>query len=308
MDMVERYIAAVQRELPEDKRDDIGRELKANILDQIEALEAQQGQFNDSDVSSLLISMGYPRDVAITYYPPKPLIASSLMRLYASTLYMVLGVLFVISVIEVTSTWLGGSSMGIIRFVFAIASDFINSAIFAFSAITISFAVMSRSQTNENKPRTCRWSPEKLPTASKSWQHIGLDNIFTDLATLLFLILLIWYPLWRNDSNSLFSAEALQILRWFTPVIGVAVVHSLWQLRVRLWSASMLWLNIGVNTAFLVVSLILMQTQVLQIETLPTLDDWGINVAQYGINTILIAVAVISSYEVIRDARRIRRL
>ncbi len=32
MDMVERYIAAVQRELPEDKRDDIGRELKAKTL------------------------------------------------------------------------------------------------------------------------------------------------------------------------------------------------------------------------------------------------------------------------------------
>ena len=31
MELVERYIAAVQRELPESKRQEIGRELNANI-------------------------------------------------------------------------------------------------------------------------------------------------------------------------------------------------------------------------------------------------------------------------------------
>ncbi|MCL5255144.1 MAG: DUF924 domain-containing protein, partial [Gammaproteobacteria bacterium] len=35
----------------------------------------------------------------------------------------------------------------------------------------------------------CAWSPEKLPTAIDGWQHIRLQDIFTDLATLLFLAL-----------------------------------------------------------------------------------------------------------------------
>src|SRR5690554_482752 len=106
MDMVERYIAAVQRELPEAKRDDIGRELKSNILDQLEALEAQQQSLHQEDVARVLKALGRPREVAVAYNLPQPLISASLMRLYANTLYMVLGVLLVISVIEVTGAWL----------------------------------------------------------------------------------------------------------------------------------------------------------------------------------------------------------
>ncbi|MFU8784191.1 hypothetical protein [Aliidiomarina sp.] len=96
MDIVERYIAAVQRELPEQKREDIGRELNANILDKIEA----------------------------------------------------------------------------------IASDFLANAYFAISWITIGFAVISRTEKNEAQ-KQCEWSPEKLPSVSKSWQHISLQSIFT---------------------------------------------------------------------------------------------------------------------------------
>lgn len=91
MDMVERYIAAVQRELPEKKRDDIGRELKANILDQIEALETQQDSVSDAEVAELLKTMGHPREVALQFCPPTPLVTAELMPLYLHTLYMVLG-------------------------------------------------------------------------------------------------------------------------------------------------------------------------------------------------------------------------
>ena len=45
MELVDRYIAAVQRELPEDKRQEISRELKANICDQLDAL-AEQGDLS----------------------------------------------------------------------------------------------------------------------------------------------------------------------------------------------------------------------------------------------------------------------
>lgn len=55
MDLVKRYIAAVQRELPDDKRDEIGRELKANIMDQLDALTEQQGHFHRSGNVSVFV-------------------------------------------------------------------------------------------------------------------------------------------------------------------------------------------------------------------------------------------------------------
>ena len=54
MDLVTRYIAAVQRELPENKRDEIGRELKANIMDQLDSLAEQQGKLSEADIAAVL--------------------------------------------------------------------------------------------------------------------------------------------------------------------------------------------------------------------------------------------------------------
>ncbi len=312
MDMVERYIAAVQRELPEKKRDDISRELKANILDQIDALESQQGSVSDAEVAELLKVMGHPRKVALQFCPPTPLVTAQLMPLYLHTLYMVLGVLFVISTVEITGRWLGGAEMSLLLFMKGIASDFLASGYFAFTTITIGFAVMSRSRKKETAEvaGTCKWSPEKLPAAGKSWQHISLQNIFSDLATLLFLVMLIWYPLWQPDSGtqSIFTEQALTILRWFTPVIAIATAHSLWQLRTRLWTRNMLMLNIAVSAAFLLVSAgLLMLSPVLQINVEVLRDELGIAIIERSAQTVLVAAALIATYEIVRDARRLIR-
>lgn len=312
MDMVERYIAAVQRELPEKKRDDISRELKANILDQIDALESQQGSVSDAEVAELLKVMGHPRKVALQFCPPTPLVTAQLMPLYLHTLYMVLGVLFVISTVEITGRWLGGAEMSLLLFMKGIASDFLASGYFAFTTITIGFAVMSRSRKKETAEvaGTCKWSPEKLPAAGKSWQHISLQNIFSDLATLLFLVMLIWYPLWQPDSGtqSIFTEQALTILRWFTPVIAIATAHSLWQLRTRLWTRNMLMLNIAVSAAFLLVSAgLLMLSPVLQINVEVLREELGIAIIERSAQTVLVAAALIATYEIVRDVRRLIR-
>ncbi|RUO66334.1 hypothetical protein SAMN06297229_0166 [Pseudidiomarina planktonica] len=312
MDMVERYIAAVQRELPEKKRDDIGRELKSNILDQIEALEAQQGKISDDEVAELLKTMGHPRKVALQFCPPTPLVVTQLMPLYLLTLYMVLGVLFVISTIEITGRWLGGAEMGLLLFMKALASDFLNNAYFAFTAITIGFAVMSRDRKRDTADvvETCKWSPEKLPSANKSWQHISLQDIFTELATLLFLVMLIWYPLWQPDSRaqSIFTAETLTILSWFTPVIAIAIAHSLWQLRTRLWSRNMLMLNIAVNAAFLIVAIWLMLSPVVEINENVWRGEVAIAIIERSVQVTMLVIALIVAYEIIRDIRRLLRL
>ncbi|MEX1222334.1 MAG: hypothetical protein WEA82_09525 [Idiomarina sp.] len=311
MDMVERYIAAVQRELPEKKRDDIGRELKSNILDQIEALEAQQGKISDNQVAELLKAMGHPRKVALQFCPPTPLVVAPLMPLYLLTLYMVLGVLFVISTIEITGHWLGGAEMSLLLFLKGLASNFLESAYFAFTAITIGFAVMSRDRKRDTADvvETCKWSPEKLPSAGKSWQHISLQTIFSDLATLLFLVMLIWYPIWQPDSGaqSIFTAQALTILSWLTPVIAIAIAHSLWQLRKRLWSRNMLLLNIAVNTVFLLTAIWLMLEPVLAINEIVWRAEVAVAIVERSVEVTLLVIALIVAYEIVRDIRRLVR-
>lgn len=307
MDMVERYIAAVQRELPEHKRDDIGRELRANLLDQLEALEAKQGELQPADISNLLQAMGHPRDVAITYYPPKPLVSASYMRLYFNTLFMVLGVLFVIAVVKITGVWLKGSLSGIIPWFFAVLRAFLESAYFAFTAITIGFAVISRSQS-ANEPKQCQWRPDKLPAAGNNWQYIKLSSVFSELATLLFLVMVVWYPLWQGQQTAVFTPEALTILIGFTPIVIIAVAHCLWQLRVRLWSRWMLWVNVALNVAFFGVALWLTQYDLIQLDVIPDQNKWAQALVQHSSTYILIGIAAVAGYEIVRDAWRLRRI
>ena len=68
MELVERYISAVQRYLPEEKRQDIGRELSAHLLDQLEAQQDELGRkLTNDEVAATLQHWGHPRQVAMTY-------------------------------------------------------------------------------------------------------------------------------------------------------------------------------------------------------------------------------------------------
>ena len=54
MELVDRYISAVQRYLPEDKRNDIGRELKAHLLDQLDSQQDELGRtLTDDEVADI---------------------------------------------------------------------------------------------------------------------------------------------------------------------------------------------------------------------------------------------------------------
>ncbi|WP_333607629.1 hypothetical protein [Arsukibacterium sp.] len=316
MDLVKRYIAAVQRELPEAKRDEIGRELQANIMDQLDAQAEQHGgELSEQQLSKVLIAMGHPRHIARQFCPPAPLIPVHFMPLYKHTMFMVLGVLFVLQVVFMTKIWLTGSDLGLLLFLKGLASGFIQDGVFAFTAVTVGFAVAFHG----NQPTACQadkqWQPQQLPAVGAGWQHISLDDIFTDLATYAFLLLIIWLPLWQQwfggvePISSIFSPGVLKLLLWFSPIIVLGVLSSLWQLTRRIWSLRMLQLNIAVNLAFVVILLLLASGGPLfQLNT----ESWSryFNPESFllSVRVTLVIIALFPAYEVVRDLLRLRRL
>lgn len=313
MELVKRYIAAVQRELPEAKRDEIGRELNANIMDQLDMLSEQQGGLADTDIAAVLKQMGHPREVAQQFVPPQPLISLHYMPVYRYTLFMVLGILFVLQIVGSTSAWLAGD-FGLLLYLKSVASGFIKDGCFAFTAITITFALMSVDTAKATTSQNDNWQPQQLPDAGHSWQHISLQDIFTDLATYVFLLIVIWYPLWLSpeqlaNSSFLFTDNAHQLLKWASPLALLGIASSLWQLRKRFWSQTMLLGNIVLNGAFVAVILMLAASDpllklepevwqgVLQLEQLERVAVTG-----------LVITAMFPLWEVVRDILRLRKL
>lgn len=312
MDLVSRYIAAVQRELPEDKRDEIGRELNANIRDQLDALAEQKGELSDDDIAAMLLQMGHPRDVAQQFAPPQPLISLSYMPVYRYTLYMVLGILFVLQIIASTSAWLH-SQFGLLLYLKSIASGFIGDACLAFTAITITYMLLSQEPAAAAKA-TPDWHPRQLPAVEPGWQTISLQNIFTDLGTYAFLLVLIWYPLWftpeQLDALRISLAEpARQFLTWCTPVLLAGIVLNIGQLKQRFWNRTLLLANILINSAFVVILLYLASNGPLldiKVEELPYAYDWAS--LQRVVVVALLITACFPAYELGRDWLRLKRL
>lgn len=314
MDLVQRYIAAVQRDLPEAKRQEIGTELNANIMDQLDALTEQQGSLSDADIAAVLKQMGHPRTLAQQFVPPQPLVSPGYMPLYTNTLFMVLGILFLLQTVESTTAWLASSQLSFLMYLESLASGFLHDAILAFASITLGFWLMSRSEPRPHSPREQDWQPEHLPKAGLGWQHIALQDIFTDLATYVFLLIVIWYPLWMTEqqlaaSRFLLTDTAQQILRWASPLALLGIVCSLWQLRQRIWSQRMLLGNVLLNGAFVAAILALAASRPL-INIKPEMWQgvFALDQLERAAVSSLVITAMFPLWEVLRDLRRLRKL
>lgn len=310
MELVKRYIAAVQRQLPEKKQQEIGCELEANILDQLEALAAeQQRSLTDNDIAAVLKDMGHPRQVARQFAPEQPLINLHYMPVYRCTLYMVLGIIFVLQVIATTANWLS-SDFSLLLYLKGIASGFIKEGCFAFTVITVTFALMQDNASQVTYQQHENWQPQQLPATGPGWLNISLQDIFTDLATYAFLLVIIWYPLWLSAEqlagrSVLMTEPVMNLLQWCSPLILAGIGLCLWQLQQRWWSKTMLQLNVVLNLAFVVILLYLATGPLLQFN----MEQWQSSLSIEQLHRVtswsLIIIACFPGYEAIRDVRRL---
>lgn len=309
MDLLERYLAAVQQELPKEKQQDVTRELKANILDQLDALQEQAPSLTDEErIHSVLKQLGPPKQMAHQFAPPQPLIRAELIPLFRFTLFMVLGIIFLINVVQSTLLWLGHDQMGLFLLLKHMGSGFIGDATLAFTGITLGFWSISKEQKKRCQ-QLANWDPSKLPQLSQKWQRIELSDIFTDLATYLFLLILIWYPAWGEVQSSFSLTEQSRfILQVFSPVLLLGIANNLWQLSQRNWTPALLKANLLLN-AFMVIAILLLALTGPLLTDVPERLHWlDADRLHRSITISLLILALFPGWEVIRDWRRLLQL
>lgn len=305
MELLKRYIAAVQRHLPDDKKDEIGRELEANIRDQLDS-HAEREALTEDAVAAVLKQMGHPKQVALEFVPPKPLISTNYLPTYKYTIYVVLGVLFVIQVIDSTIGWMS-ADFGLVLYIKSILSGIVRDGCFAFTAITLTYILISAKNTGNDEPQKQSWQPQNLPAVGPSWQNISLQDIFTDLATYAFLLSVIWYPVLFNEQHSSwFTDSTLQVLMWASPLIIGGIALTLWQLKERYWNRRMQWINIVLNSGFVIILLYLaMSGLVFDTQSWGRVIELGIDNIPRAISVTLVIIACFPAYEILRDSRRL---
>lgn len=140
MGLVNRYVQAVQSYLPAAQQQELGREISAHLLDQLDNAAQQQGRpLSSTEIEQLLQQWGHPRRIAMQYAPPKPLVSSELMPLYWQSLKYLLGALFVLQVLKSSLTLLEADYFKLLQFLLQLLFGFADDAMLAFAGVTLFF-------------------------------------------------------------------------------------------------------------------------------------------------------------------------
>ncbi|MBU1378646.1 MAG: hypothetical protein KKE02_02600 [Alphaproteobacteria bacterium] len=218
-EMIERYLAAVGRELPAPERADIVAELRDEFLTQVESREADLGRPLDvAEMEAELLAFGNPLVVAGRYRKVQYLIGPQVFPFWWSA---VKATLVVIAAIYAVLIILGLISGGHVS-----GADLPSPVVLvgvAFGAITLACALVERFG---NPARLARWRPERLPPAHG--KHASRFELLTELG--MGIVFLLWWTGVIHFRNSVpaigLRIELAQVwTEWFWWILGYAIVE-----------------------------------------------------------------------------------
>ncbi|MBC3920585.1 hypothetical protein H8L32_24180 [Undibacterium sp. CY18W] len=313
MNLLQNYISAVKRELPEAQREDIARELQANILDQIDSQREQLGRdINQEELAALLEKLGHPGKVAASYRPATALVNSELMPLYQQVLFSGFGIVLLLQSLKSGMTFLQAEHFRIMQALLQLLSGLVDQSAKVFVVVTLLFyaASVRAAKTGSSGWLTQgKWRVQDLPDQLHEWQTIRGTDIITDLANCGFALLLIWHAWWMpaQSLNGLpvdFSPAMASYFPWMTGLLSCSIAFSLWCVLQPRWDKKKLMLNIAQNMLYAVLFLLFAQLETRFVTTaqgqatlrdLPRLD--------HAVSFACAAYALYLLYQVFRDGR-----
>lgn len=217
-DLIDRYLAAIGRELPPAKRTDIVAELRDELMSGLEAREQQLGRrLSHAEQSALLVDFGNPLLVAGRYRTVQHLIGPALYPVWWAALRASLVVIAVVYGALILIGLMGGRLS-----VDGVVSP-LSAAVFMTGAVTLVFALMERFG---DPAKITRWRPERLPPAR------GKRRSRFDLTTELVMgvVFLLWWigVIHFRDQGAAFDTrvELGPVWdRWHWWIVGYALVE-----------------------------------------------------------------------------------
>lgn len=268
MNLVDRYLHVVAKHLPEETREDVSRELRANIEEMLTE------DATEEDVRSVLEKLGDPKKLAAEYRQYRRyLIGPELYDSYLSVLKLVITILPVISgAIALLEGILGTSGegelleMSIGVFVNVLVAA-IGGAFQACAWVTLVFAILERTGVNEGQLPFVkkRWTPDDLMTMEiESKRKISRgETAFSIACTVLFMTIFYfkpqifgWYQRGDNGVTAVTPIFAIEHLQYYIPVLLIFTIAALiilvWKFISMEWNIPLAAVNTVYNMALCV--------------------------------------------------------
>jgi hypothetical protein len=163
IDLVDRYIAEVGKDLPRKTRLDIEAEILSAIEDMLTERSQKTGKPVDEEMTiEVLKEYGAPRKVAASYQPERYVIGPQLFSSFLTVIKVILAIVAAIALVKL------GISLGqieltfknIFEVVFLFIADFLGTAFSALGGIIVLFAIVQW-VLPEFKDKSGRMGPEQ---------------------------------------------------------------------------------------------------------------------------------------------------
>jgi hypothetical protein len=264
MKLIDRYIYAVTEHLPIDTREDVSKELRANIEDMLPESP------NEHDIRAVLEKLGSPSKLAEDFAPTKRyLIGPSLYASYFSVLKLVIGIVVIVlaSITLIDKLLNPSDSINYIKMSVEIITDMIvaviQGATQAFLWVTITFIILERTGVNaENLPFQETWSIDNLPTLPipKKKMISRVETAVSMFFAILFISLFYfepqligWYEKGKDGLRLIESFFVVERLHFYMPIIILLAIFQfgifIYKFISRRWSRPLAIVNTINNIA-----------------------------------------------------------
>jgi len=288
MELIERYLQAVNFWLPNRQAGDILAELSDDLRSQVEEQEAELGRaLNESEIEATLKRCGHPMLAGGRYLPQQYLIGPALFPTY----WLLIKIIFLWILIPVFLLVVGpivfvASSDDTLSIVGSLWGSFWITAFMALCTITVLFATLERYQVKVSLFE--KWNPAKLPPL-RTGRRIPRSSSIVEIV---------------------FSVLAIL---WWTRIVQFPAVYGIEQAGIHNWSWGSVWLDFS-RTCFVPVLLLLFAGVAIGGLNLArpvwTRSRWGIlrlwNLSRPGLSSLFLSPLVGFHRDVAADLRRTR--
>jgi hypothetical protein len=241
MNLIDRYVHAVAGHLPKSKRDEVSRELRSSLLDELEDRFGPDP--SEEDTTTVLRELGPPDEVAASYLPSAQyLIGPGWFPTFRRVVRVVLTVLVVILLAAFAlSIFTGSGSFDPARVLGGLLESMVETAVYSFGIIVLIFYALERLEVAPER-RKKEWDPRKLPEVTPDDRVGRIEAVAGIAVPAVFLVLLHGY----RDRIGIVVEPGGELLlndlyRYHLPWLSAAILFGMAHHALLLWEGRWRW-------------------------------------------------------------------
>lgn len=317
--MIRNYLYTVGKYLPASQRDDILKDLEANIYELLEEAHGDR-EYSPKEIEDVLYKMGNPKRVAESYLErPRYLIGPQYIDLYLLVVKVaLLGISIGLLVVSIIKFIFDGD---LLQSLLSLVGGIWNAGLVMVGIVTIIFSLVEHYGKEEDFPignEDEKWSLDTLEQPPEETDRIKTsDLIFESIFILIFLAFLNHgLPLTMIYGEKAFVFLNYEILSpyipWINLVLGLNLLLNIYLLIKRRWSILTRLLSIAFDVAGTGILAVLALTPNLwDFSSIPGVTQQGITGIETGVGLGLkiglAAIIIITLIEVFNHVRALFR-